>query len=99
MVASEGAQERLVFIRSPALPGTELKSVYQSGRRWHAFLERYAFVVCRNAAASVRYRGREQSIRDGTLVVREPGEAHYSTLVTKPADFNVLFVEAPLMVE
>lgn len=97
MVASEDTQERLVFIRPPALPGTELKSVYQSDRRWHAFLERYAFVVCRKAAASVRYRGREQSILDGTLVVREPGEAHYSTRVAKPADFKVLFVEAPLV--
>jgi AraC-like DNA-binding protein len=99
LVCEGGLEERLRFIRSPALPGTELKAVYESGRRWHAFLERYAFVVCRTAGASVRYRGRDQSICDGTLVAREPGEAHSSTVVTKPADFKVLFVEAPVMAD
>ena len=95
----DGAQERLRFVRPASLPGTEVKAVYQSTRRWHAFNERYAFVVCRKAAAGVRYRGREQRVYDGTLAVREPGEIHCNTHVAKPAEFKVLYVEAPLIAE
>ncbi len=98
-VVCEDVQERLRFIRPGSLPGTELMAVYESSRRWHAFHERYAFAVIRKAAATVRYRGGEQRIHDGTLMVREPGEAHYYTLVTKPAEFKVLFVEAPLVAD
>ena len=86
-------------MRSPALPGTELKVVYESARRWHGFNERYGFVVCRKAGASVRYRGRDQSVRDGTVLVREPGETHSSTTVAKPADFKVLYVETSLIAD
>jgi AraC-like DNA-binding protein len=98
-VVSDGAQERLQFIRPASLPGTELMAVYESSRRWHAFHERYAFAVFRRAAAPVRYRDREQRIVDGAVVVREPGEAHSYTLVAKPAEFKVLFVEAPLVAD
>jgi AraC-like DNA-binding protein len=98
-VVNGSAEERLRFIRSAALPGTELKVVCDSTRRWHSFNERYAFVACRKAAANVRYRGRDQSVLDGTLMVREPGEAHASTTVSKPADFMVLYVEAPLIAD
>jgi AraC-like DNA-binding protein len=98
-VVHNGAEERLKFIRPASLPGTEVMSVYESSRRWHAFHERYAFAVFRKAAATVRYRGREQQIDDGAVVVREPGEAHSYTAVAKPAEFKVLFVEAPLLVD
>lgn len=98
-MVSDGAQERLQFIRPASLPGTELMAVYESSRRWHAFHERYAFAVFRKAAATVRYRGREQRIDDGAVVVREPGEAHSYLVVAKPAEFKVLFVEAPLVVD
>jgi AraC-like DNA-binding protein len=98
-VVVDALQERLRFMRSPALPGTELKVVYDSARRWHGFNERYGFVVCRKAGASVRYRGRDQSVRDGTVLVREPGETHSSTTVAKPADFKVLYVETSLIAD
>ena len=74
-------------------------SVYDSSRRWHAFHERYAFAVFRRACATVRYRGGEQQIDDGAVVAREPGEAHAYTAVAKPAEFKVLFVEAPLLID
>jgi AraC-like DNA-binding protein len=74
-------------------------AIYESSRRWQIFHERYAFVVARKAAATVRYRGREQRIHDGTLVVREPGEASCCTAVAKPAEVKVLFVEAALVAD
>jgi AraC-like DNA-binding protein len=98
-MVSEGARERLQFIRPASLPGTEVLAVYQSSRRWHLFHERYAFVVARKAATTVRYRGLEQRIHDGTLVVREPGETSCCTAVTKPAEVKVLFVDAPLLAD
>lgn len=91
--------ERLEFFRPPALPGTEMMTAYQSGRRWHVFHERYAFCVCHSAAASVRYRGRDDVVTDGSVVVREPGETHYNTLVTKPARFKFLYVEPSPLAE
>lgn len=98
-MVSDGARERLQFIRPASLPGTEVMAVHQSSRRLHLFHERYAFVVAREAASTVRYRGREQHIHDGTLVVREPGETSCCTAVTKPAEVKVLFVDAPLVAD
>lgn len=92
-------QERLRIMRSAALPGIEVKAVYDSARRWQGFNERYAFVFCRNADASLRYRGRDQSVRDGTVLVCEPGEAHSCTAIAKAASFKVLYVEAPLVAD
>jgi AraC-like DNA-binding protein len=92
------AQERLVFIRPASLPGTEVMAAYQSSRRWHVFHERYAFCACHSAAASVRYRGVEERVDDGDVVVREPGETVCSIFVAKPAEFKMLFV-APSLVD
>jgi AraC-like DNA-binding protein len=96
-VDQDDAQERLVFVRPASLPGTELMAAYESSRRWHVFHERYAFGVCRKAAAGVRYRGHEQQICDGTVVIREPGETHSNTFVAKPAEFKLLFVDPSLV--
>jgi AraC-like DNA-binding protein len=93
------AQERLAFVRPASLPGTELMAAYQSSRRWHVFHERYAFCVCRKAAAGVRYRGLEDRVYDGDVVVREPGETHSNTFVAKPAEFKMLFVEPSLVAD
>ena len=98
-MTSDGAKERLQFIRPASLPATEVMAVYQSSRRWHLFHERYAFVVARKAATTVRYRGREQRVHDGTLVVREPGEVSRCTVVAKPAEAKVLFVEPSLVAD
>ena len=64
------AQERLVFIRPASVPGTEVMAAYQSSRRWHVFHERYAFCAWRSAASGVRYRGVEDRVDDGNVVVR-----------------------------
>jgi AraC-like DNA-binding protein len=92
------AQERLVFIRPASVPGTEVMAAYQSSRRWHVFHERYAFCACRSAASGVRYRGVEDRVDDGNVVVREPGETLCNTFVAKPAAFKMLFV-APSLVD
>lgn len=91
--------ERLEFFRPAALPGTEMMAVYDSGRAWRMYHERYALCVCHKAAARARYRGREDMITDGAVVVREPGETHSNTYVGKPAEFKVMFVEPRLVAE
>jgi AraC-like DNA-binding protein len=91
------AQERLAFARAASVSGMEVMAAYQSSRRWHVFHERYAFCVCRKAAAGVRYRGVEEQVHDGDVVVREPGETHCNTFVAKPAEFKMLFVEPSLV--
>lgn len=93
------AEERLAFVRPASLPGTELLAAYQSSRRWHVFHERYSFCVCRKAAAGVRYRGQDEQVYDGSVVVREPGETHYNTFVAKPAEFKTLFVEPAIIAD
>jgi AraC-like DNA-binding protein len=92
-------EERLAFVRPASLPGTELMAAYDSSRRWHVFHERYAFVACRKAAAGVRYRGQDELIYNGSVVVREPGETHYNTFVAKPAEFKMLFVEPSVVAD
>jgi AraC-like DNA-binding protein len=92
-----GAQECVQFVRPAALPGTELKTIYQSSRRWHGINERYAFTLCIRARATVRYRGVDQELHDEMLVVREPGEAYYTSSVSKPFELKVLFVDAGLV--
>ena len=87
-----------MFIRPASVPGTEVIAAYQSSRRWHVFHERYAFCACRSAASGVRYRGVEDRVDDGNVVVREPGETLCNTFVAKPAAFKMLFV-APSLVD
>lgn len=98
-VRRDDPQERLAFVRPASLPGTELMAAYDSSRRWHVFHERYAFGVCCKGAAGVRYRGQDDQVHDGSVVVREPGETHYNTFVAKPADFKMLFVEPSVIAE
>jgi AraC-like DNA-binding protein len=85
--------ERLAFFRSVSLPGTEVMAVYESTKPWHMFHERYAFCVCKRAAAGVRYRGKDHIITGGVVLVREPGETHYNTFIAQPAEFKTLFIE------
>lgn len=96
-LAAPAAEERLAFIRPAWATGIEVLAAYESSRHWRVFHERYAFCVCRTAAAGVRYRGIEERIFDGDVAVREPGETHCNTFVNKPADFKVLFVEPSLV--
>jgi AraC-like DNA-binding protein len=96
---ADDPQERLAFFRPASLSGTEVMAAYDSSRRWHVFHERYAFCVCRKAAAGVRYRGQDEQVYDGSVVVREPGETHCNTFIAKPAEFKVLFVEPSIIAD
>jgi AraC-like DNA-binding protein len=98
-VVRDDPNERLAFFRPASLPGAEVMAAYQSSEPWHMFHERYAFCVCRTAAAGVRYRGREHLVNDGSVLVREPGETHYNTFMATPAEFKTLFIEPPLFLQ
>lgn len=90
----EDPNERLAFFRPCALPGTEVMAVYGSTQPWRMFHERYAFCACSAGAAGVRYRGREDPVYGGSVLVREPGETHCNTFIAQPADFKTIFVDA-----
>jgi AraC-like DNA-binding protein len=98
-VVRDDPNERLAFFRPTSLPGAEVMAAYQSSQPWHMFHERYAFCVCRTAAAGVRYRRRDALVNDGSVLVREPGETHYNTFVARPAEFKTLFIEPPLFAD
>jgi AraC-like DNA-binding protein len=90
-------RERLAFFRPAALPGTELMVAHESSQPWHVFHERYAFCLCQAAAAGVRYRGGDDVVSDGDVLVREPGETHYNTFVSKPAELKTIYVDPQLL--
>lgn len=93
----EDPHERLAFFQPAALPGTEVMAVYGSMQPWHMFHERYAFGACSAGAAGVRYRGREDLVHGGSVLVREPGETHCNTFISEPADFKTLFIDAQVL--
>ena len=72
-------------------------AVHGSTQPWHMFHERYAFCACSAGVAGVRYRGREDLVHGGSVLVREPGETHCNTFIAEPADFKTLFVDAQVV--
>jgi hypothetical protein len=98
-VVRDDPNERLAFFRPASLPGTELMAVCQSSQPWHMFHARYAFCACRRGVAGVRYRGRDDLVSGGSVLVREPGETHYNTFISEPAEFKTLFIEPPLFLQ
>ena len=93
-----GRKERLTFTRPVAAPGTEILTAYDSLDPWRVFHEQYAICPCRTAAAGWRYRGENHFLRDGRVMLLEPGETHANTRVHKYSDFKVLFIERDLFV-
>lgn len=92
-MSCDDPSERLAFFRPASLPGTELMIASRTSLRWHMFHERYAFCLFGKAGAGVRYRGCDELVADGSVTVREPGEAHYVTFITKPSEFKLLFID------
>ena len=88
--------ERMSFLRTSAIPGTEMLAVYHSLRSWHFFHERYAICACRFASAGWRYRGKQEFSNDGDVMLLEPGEVHCNTSVQKHSEFKVLFIDPSL---
>lgn len=87
--------ERLVFTRS-AMPGAEVMSAYGSLQPWHIYHEDYTFCACRTAASAWRYRHRTHELRDGSVMLLEPGELHRNTVVHERSDFKVIFFSPQL---
>jgi AraC-like DNA-binding protein len=84
--------ELIEFARSAALPGVELMMARGSTRRWRIFHEQYAFCTNQVVAADKRYRQRTNRIVDNSTMLFEPGETHETLRVSKPQDFQVLFI-------
>ena len=91
--------DRLVLVRSLALPGIEVMAGYNCRQPFHYFHQRYALTACVSAASGVRYRGRHDHLSDQCVMVLEPGETHANTYVSKPTNFKVLFIEAEVLDE
>lgn len=83
----------VTFVRPTALPGTEVLFAHQNSHNWRVFHERYVICTCDTAAAGWRYRGRSNFLDDGSYMLMEPGETHFTYQVNKPSDFQVLFLE------
>lgn len=96
---ASSTDERLAWLRSPALPGTEVLLAENCTQAWRYFHERYAFLACATAAATVRYRNRDGRFIDHCAMAFEPGETHFNPQVAKPQGFRVLCVEASVLNE
>jgi len=72
---------------------------YGCNQPFRYFHERYAFTACESVASGVRYRGRDNDLTDGCVMVLEPGETHFNTYVAKPSTFKVCFVDSDLFDE
>jgi len=69
-----------------------------STRLWRVFHEQYAFCTNDVVAADKRYRQRTNRIVDSsTTMLFEPGETHETLRVSKPQDFQVLFITPETM--
>jgi len=89
--------ELIEFARSTALPGVELMMARDSSRHWRVFHEQYAFCTNDVVAADKRYRQRTNRIVDSSTTLFEPGETHETLHVSKPQDFQVLFITPETM--
>jgi AraC-like DNA-binding protein len=84
--------ERLYFFRTKGLAGVEVLAAYGSFQPWHVFHENYAFCACRTATSEFRYRHNTHSLDNGSLMMLEPGELHYNTVVHRRSDFKAVFI-------
>lgn len=84
--------ERLHFFRTERLPGVEVLAAYGSFQPWHVYHENYAFCACRTATSEFRYRHRTHSLDNGSLMLLEPGELHFNTVVHRRSDFKAVFI-------
>ncbi len=96
---SDNENELIEFARTAALPGVELMMARGSTRHWRVFHEQYAFCTNEAVAAEKRYRQRTNRVVDSSTTLFEPGETHETLRVSKPQDFQVLFMTPETMQE
>jgi AraC-like DNA-binding protein len=89
----QNIQPRIDYLRSSALPGTELLIGENDTSMWHVFHERYAICACETVATNYRYRGKVISLDEDGIMLLEPGETHRNLVIGKPAGFRVLFID------
>ncbi len=85
-----GSNASTHWIRSNYLPGVELLSSTADPTRWRWFHETYSICACEAADADWRYRHADHQLKDGSVMLLEPGEMHCTTRVRKPARFKVI---------
>lgn len=93
----EASGGEIIYARPVSLPGTELLLAIQDSNYWHAFHERYAVCACSKAACDWTYRGKRHFVSDRSHMLLEPGETPVNRVVHKPADHNVLFMDAAIV--
>lgn len=81
------------FARTTALPGVELMTAHANSHAWRVYHEQYAVCTSDTAASDIRYRRRSHRIVDRSTLLFEPGETHDTYHVTRPQDFQVLFLK------
>jgi AraC-like DNA-binding protein len=95
-VARQTADPWIRWLLPAKLPGVEFLLAEKDQTAWHHFHERYAFSTAEAASAEFRYRGRQDTCRNGTTMILEPGEFHRNLVVPQPQNFRVLFVDPAL---
>lgn len=87
------------FRHSPHIPGLELANARYRGRAFPPHLhEEYVIGAMTAGAEKLSIRGREHIVRQGHLILIEPGEPHANCAVNEePFGYAVMYVPIPVM--
>ena len=95
----EHAAESISWLRSDHIAGVEILTGKADARPWRWFHETYSFCAAKAAASDWRYRSGEYFLKDGSVMLLEPGEMHRNCVVHKPADFKVVLISPNIFAE
>jgi AraC-like DNA-binding protein len=86
-------EEKVSFLRSPAIDGIEVMDAQQTSRNWTIYNTNYAIAVADTWCAEVRLGSRLEVITPATAFCTEPGQLHSTPRVYAPGRFHVLKFE------
>jgi AraC-like DNA-binding protein len=88
----EDPQERVAWIRPPALGGWEYLIAHQSRHLWTVHHETYTICASPTFGHAWKYRGREHALPDRGSMLMEPGELHRTLSVPPITIFEVAII-------
>jgi AraC-like DNA-binding protein len=91
-VALDDPQERVAWIRPPALGGWEYLIAHRSRHLWAVYHETYTICACPTFGQAWKYRGRVHSLSGRGSMLMEPGELHRTLSVPPVTIFKVAVI-------
>lgn len=96
---SRSREGAVLLSRAAHVRGVEVLEVEGTSERYGMFHERFAISLCRGAQATIRHRGRTQTIPHEHAVLFQPGECHQTVGASGPLSFAVLFIDGGALMD